>query len=478
MAWDREADVVVVGLGAAGATAALLAYDAGSRVLVLEKTAMEGGNTAASAGTILCPENSQEAVEHILTLSHGSVGREMVETYVREASRNVEWLRSLGAEVELRGGASFPQIPGASTMKTYRVTGPGTGGEELWRFLRRTVEGRGIEVLTSTRVKEILQDEEGEVLGVAAEANHRGLRIRARRGVVLTCGGFEYDEELKRTFLPGPTFYSFGCPANTGDGVRMAQKAGAALWHMQAVAAPLGHKFPEFEAAFGANLARQSLSEPFSYAFIYVDKHGRRFMNELGVDNHLVWSDVVFFDAKHLEHPRVPCYIIFDETARRKGAVGRSQVGYNRTAYAWSPDNSVEIAKGWIAVGATVAELAQNIGADPENLSHSITEHNRGYELHSDMDGRPPRTLLPLNHPPFYAIRTFPCLLNTQGGPVRDSRALVLDPFGAPIRRLYSAGELGSLWGFLYQSAGNLGECLAFGRIAGRNAAAETPSDT
>ena len=77
--------------------------------------------------------------------------------------------------------------------------------------------------------------------------------------------------------------------------------------------------------------------------------------------------------------------------------------------------------------------------------------------------------------PPFYAIQLWPALINTQGGPRRDKESRVLDPEGKPIPRLYAAGELGSIWGYLYQGACNIGESLVFGQIAGKNAAAEKP---
>jgi succinate dehydrogenase/fumarate reductase flavoprotein subunit len=80
-----------------------------------------------------------------------------------------------------------------------------------------------------------------------------------------------------------------------------------------------------------------------------------------------------------------------------------------------------------------------------------------------------------IEQPPFYGIELYPCLLNTQGGPRRNEAAQVLDSFGRPIPRLYSAGELGSMWGMIYQGAGNIAECLVFGRIAGRNVAGERP---
>jgi len=83
--------------------------------------------------------------------------------------------------------------------------------------------------------------------------------------------------------------------------------------------------------------------------------------------------------------------------------------------------------------------------------------------------------LEPILEKPFYAVELSPSMLNTQGGPRRNEKGQVVRPNGTPIPRLYSAGELGSIYSYLYQGTGNIGECLAFGRISGRNVAAETP---
>ena len=83
--------------------------------------------------------------------------------------------------------------------------------------------------------------------------------------------------------------------------------------------------------------------------------------------------------------------------------------------------------------------------------------------------------LSPFDNGPYYAVELSPSMLNTQGGPRRNEKAQVLRPDGSPIPRLYSAGELGSIYSYLYQGTGNIGECLAFGRIAARNAMAESP---
>jgi len=150
--------------------------------------------------------------------------------------------------------------------------------------------------------------------------------------------------------------------------------------------------------------------------------------------------------------------------------------GFNRDLYKWSEDNSAEIARGWIAQARTIAELADRISVDRPNLEETIAKYNEYCRAGQDPEfGRARENLTAIEGPPYYAIELWPSLLNTQGGPRRDKEARVVDPDGKPIPRLYAAGELGSIWGFLYQGANNIGECIVFGQIAGRNAAAEEP---
>ena len=142
--------------------------------------------------------------------------------------------------------------------------------------------------------------------------------------------------------------------------------------------------------------------------------------------------------------------------------------------YDWSADNSKEIARGWIRQGRTIAELAGQAGIEKSSLEATISRYNEFCRVGKDGDfGRARDTLAPISTPPYYAIEMWPSMLNTLGGPRRNEHAQVLGHGGKPISRLYSAGELGSIWGFLYHGGGNLAECLAFGRIAGRNAAME-----
>jgi predicted oxidoreductase len=143
--------------------------------------------------------------------------------------------------------------------------------------------------------------------------------------------------------------------------------------------------------------------------------------------------------------------------------------------YDWSADNGAELAKGWIKQAETITALAQTIGLSPAVLEETVTRWNAHCRAGADADFGRTKMLSPIQEAPFYAVELSPSMLNTQGGPKRNARAQIVRPDGSPIPRLYSAGELGSIYSYLYQGTGNIGECLSFGHIAGRNAAAEQP---
>jgi len=208
--------------------------------------------------------------------------------------------------------------------------------------------------------------------------------------------------------------------------------------------------------------------------FIYVNRHGKRFADENGFELHFQWQAVASVNPKAPGYPTLPIYGICDRETLSKGAL----VGVAGTsrAYKWSADNSAEIAKGWIVEGKTLAELAKKLSMDAATLEKTVTRYNEQCAKGADPDfHRTKETLQALGSPPYYAVELWPRMVNTMGGPRRDAAARVIATSGQPIPRLYSAGELGSLWGHLYCGGGNVGEALAVGRIAGANAAAEAP---
>ncbi|UCG54372.1 MAG: FAD-binding protein, partial [Dehalococcoidia bacterium] len=217
-------------------------------------------------------------------------------------------------------------------------------------------------------------------------------------------------------------------------------------------------------------------------------KRGRRFTNER-FKLHAFGYELINYDCYAKCYPRVPCYWIFDEK-RRAIAPLASYLGacnppggvMGEIHYIWSENNQKEIDRGWIIKANTLEELANKIlaGSDnnglmtPSELGATVKKYNSYCREGTDPDfNKPKEWLQPIEDPPYYAVKLWPGGPNTQGGPKRNIRGQVLRPDNTPIPRLYVAGELGSVWGMIYQGGGNIAECIAFGRIAGTNAAGE-----
>lgn len=491
--WHRQADVVIIGYGAAGASAAITAHDAGADVLILEKAPVEfaGGNSKVSAQGILSTLDFssdakivKNAASFIKALNDVYlVPDDMIRSYVEGIAYNRDWLVSLGAdprefivspvikvsEFGYTALTEFPELRGSKYLCLYNFRE--MGNQSIWKLLCDSVEKRGIMVICDTPARGLIQDPVTKaILGVIAENNGKEIIIKSRKGVVLTCGGFENNQEMVRDYLSDMACcYPKGTPYNTGDGIKMAMEVGADLWHMKSRVARIGFKLPDFDVS-------SSLRYP-TMGFIRIAKEGKRFMRELPETRH----------GKVLEHGQwvdsptpMPMYNIFDENHRAAGPVASGYMtgslsGFLREhhLYDWSEDNAAEVGKGWIAKADTIKELAKKIGVAPA-LEETVKRWNKMCDSGKDVDfQRPAKFMAPLQVPPYYAMKLAPMFVNTQGGPRRNARAEVLSVKGNPIPRLYSAGELGSMWGYLYTGGGNLSECMVFGRIAGQHVAAE-----
>jgi len=216
--------------------------------------------------------------------------------------------------------------------------------------------------------------------------------------------------------------------------------------------------------------------------FIFVARDGTRFVAEgdpLGMASH----GKIRRNGRWVQMPcPLPIYMVFDETFRKAGGIGGKPSGWTMGwdftygLYDWSDDNSREIDKGWIKKADTIRDLAATVNLPPDGLDATVQRYNGFANDHKDEDfGRVPGSLSAIQTPPYYAMELTPSVLNTQGGPRRNKDSQIVNVHGVPIPRLYSAGELGSIYGFQYNGGGNIGECIAFGRVAGRNAAKEKP---
>ncbi|GAA3518225.1 hypothetical protein GCM10022234_12090 [Aeromicrobium panaciterrae] len=470
--WDLVTDVLVVGFGGAGCSAAITASDLGASVIVLEKMDehRQGGNLRVSGGVWFSSTSPEKSAEYLRALSGDfPLPEPIVQVWAEETSKNTEWIESLGlpTAVQSTPGPEYPELPGSDGYVGYIGIGGAFGREVLWRSLAQAVNDRPIDVLMETRAVELIQASPGgRVVGLVAERDGKTLRIRARNGVVLATGGFENNSEMVRDYLGiGGEPVVWGSQAGTGDGIKMAMKAGADLWHMDNMMSAVGIRVPDFDSGF--------LFDPQRLGYVFVGRDGTRFANEvphMGHGQALVSGSYELFPTK-------PSIFIFDEATRKHGPVCPNldlwPVGYNLLVegYVWSQDNSVEIDKGWIQTADSIRELATIVGLDPTALEETIERYNRSCaEGRDEQFGRSPETLLPISEGPFYACTWGPMLGWTNGGPRRNEHAEVVDPFGQVIGGLYAAGNISSTYSWCKDGGFHIADALAMGRVAGRRA--------
>ena len=544
--WDHEADVVVVGFGGAGACASIAAADSGAQVILLEKSAEAEhlSNTVMCGGYFHSPDKDgdPEALKQYLramfsgdNLDTKVEGEQsplfvdgIVEKFAEYEPDNYDFLMSLDPDFKPieSGGASFPDFPGAekSGYKGYRASYSGksespkfptldlpkedtASGLALFNCMKVGVQDRAdrITVMYETPGSKLITNDAGEVIGLVAKSGDAEVRIKAKRGVILTSGGYEYNEEMRRAFLEGPGINGwafYGTLSNEGDGIRMGCEVGAQLAKVGKAASRLIWACPD---VVHNNCMVGSITDSAGTAgTVVVNARGERFMNEnlITVDpsRYFSYKNAVHMDIETLEFPNNPSYMIIDETKRLQGSLlnlSTSTCGFG--IIPWDEKNETAIEKGWLIKADTIEELAEKIRdthdlnkgrMDPAALAETMEKYQTIVDTGVDEEfGRTSarKTMgggsveddgfQAINTPPFYALPLYAGGPNTKGGLQADGERHVVDWFNKPIPRLYSAGEMSSVFKFVYQGGGNISECIVCGRIAGENAAAETPWD-
>jgi succinate dehydrogenase/fumarate reductase flavoprotein subunit len=352
-------------------------------------------------------------------------------------------------------------------------------GPNVFKLLEDNIKARRIEVRMSCPARRLVT-ENGIVCGVEAEAAGKTYRLGARRGVILACGGFEAAADMQRQYWQLFPVLPAATTGNTGDGVRMAQAVGADLWHMWHMHGTYGFRHPDPSYPFGIRTKRLPDWTPgfgdsgVKMSWVLLDRTGRRFSNEyppyLQDTGH---RPLERFDPDSQRFPAVPAYLLVDDDGRKMYPLGTSIINDpEHTPYAWSKDNLREVETGILRRANSVPELARMMQVDVHTLTATLAHWNAACaSAEPEEFGRPATTRVPISKPPYYFGEVWPVVSNTQGGPVHDVAQRVLNPFGEPIPGLFVAGELGSIWGYLYLSGGNLAECFITGRIAGEHAA-------
>jgi succinate dehydrogenase/fumarate reductase flavoprotein subunit len=481
--FDQEVDIIIVGFGGAGSAAAITARRAGAAVIVMEKQGAHRHtpSTRMSGGLVMGVNDPTLAANYLHQCAGGMIPPELSAAWAQRALGLIDWLHGLdpGLRLSRIGGAEHPEMPGSAGIDVYQPGGAlqrldpnGKAGTFLFEAIARAVIACGAQVLWETSAHRLIRSASGQsVIGVEAQGANGRLRIRARRGVILSCGGFLHDESMKRNFLRAYPMYFYGNPGNTGDGVRMAQEVGADLWHMNQM---IGRAIGNFRMEDGTDLSFIIFINPPGY--VITDRYGQRFADESSQANllHGFYYSLLEYDPDTGIYPRNPCYWFFDETRRKAGPLTLPFVGATAVGlYDWSADNSREIERGWIFRGNSIAEAAAAAGIDsPAAAQASVDAYNQSCANGTaDPLGRPASTMVPIQSGPFYCVKLYPGGSNTTGGPRRNQQAQVLNTYGEPIEGLYAAGELGQATGMQYPADGsNLSEAFCFGQIAAESA--------
>ncbi|OGA68476.1 MAG: hypothetical protein A3G81_23130 [Betaproteobacteria bacterium RIFCSPLOWO2_12_FULL_65_14] len=519
---DETFDVVVVGFGFAGGTAALNASQHGAKTLLIEKSTVAGGISICSYGAVRSARDTGEAFRYLRATNDGRTpddvlralaqGMSEIEGYIRElgkASRAVistsiednakreksdapynheqRPVRRVGGNYPFPGTETFyhttvNEVPGFEAREHYPWANGAPGGPKLFKVLHDNLRAQGVEIhLSTAALRLIAEPQTREVKGVRVSNNGVEHNIFARRGVVLASGGFEGNADMRAQFMEGKPILNAMARGNSGDGIRMAQDLGAALWHMWHIHGAYGFRHSDPAYPYAIRLKRftdwfpgDSDSVKLKMPWILLDQDGRRFMSEYQpYTQDTAVRPLQYYDPVRQRFPRNPAFMVCDEDGRKLYPLGKATSNDEGLRYVWSEDNLKEVELGILKRANSLAELAGALGVDATMLEQSVARWNELYRRGGDEDfGRPRGSMMPIATPPFFGAPVWATLSNTQGGPVHDAEQRIIDVYGKPIPRLYAAGELGSSFGHLYMSGGNIVECFVTGRIAGRNAAA------
>ncbi|AGA67897.1 succinate dehydrogenase/fumarate reductase flavoprotein subunit [Desulfitobacterium dichloroeliminans LMG P-21439] len=483
--WDYETEILVCGYGGSGAITAIRATDNGAKVLIIEKQKqdIEGGpihqtnSFRMSASAMMSFKTEQGAIDYLTETSFGRTPDDVIKSWAKYATRTADYLKSLGGNPRNNGDktSEYPEelLPSARTYDQYMFANRGL---EMWEVIDKACKDRNIQVVFETPAKNLIQDYDGKVVGVVATQNGQDIYIKATKAVILSTGGFEYDFEMLNQYVYCKPVRFYANPGNTGDGIRMAQIAGADLWHMYLI----GGRLIPFIDELGHGVMGGTPTPSF-----LVNKYGKRFMRENWKSHSAVLESFVF-STDLCDFPNAPCFSLFDQSAVDAGTVVGTSMGLLKIGqYQWSKDNSAEIEKGWILKGDTIEELAGKMAADPDVgsrmdpavLAETLATYNKYVEAGKDPDfGRSTATLKAITKAPYYALKLYPGGVNTFGGPRRNAKSQIVRPDGTEIPHLYGTGEMGSILGFLYSGGGwNICECVTSGQLAADNAVNETP---
>ena len=464
---DFQAQVVVVGGGASGLAAAATALENGIKsVFVIEKRNAVGGNGVFAGGAFAIVPTNNYGLEDLIdsyfkkamNYSHWKTNPKLIRALLWNSSDVLTWLKTKGLRYELRRFGSEMMLP-------LFVSNEKTGGAAVVKALAADVERRGGEIFTGTSAVALLKDKNNRVNGVVASKNGGLLNIKTR-SVILATGGFAGNRNLMEKYFPYCNYKDYYIKGlkHSGDGINMALAAGAAS-EGNAVLEMDGPDFP-WSPYFFSRISAMHYG-------IWLNKHGERFTDESVMN--------MFENAHSLERqPGKISYTIFDENIKRyvyeEALSQMSEMSGKDWPEKVEKDLHFQMDKGRVRISSSWGEIAGWMGIDEDKLKATVERYNSYCNKgHDDDFAKDKKALIPLQNPPFYAVRCCLSILVTHGGIKVNHLLEALDQNNDPIPGLYAAGvEIAGREANTYNSAlpgHSFGFSIQSGRIAGENAA-------
>jgi len=460
--------IIIIGGGGAGLSAALEATEKGGRVVVLEKRRVLGGNTSM-AHVLFGAETPYQkrmniniskdwAFKTAMSYSHWKIDPRIVRTFINKTGDTVRWLEEMGLVLK-----DIPNyFPGQNPRVFHFMEG---GGAALTKLLAKKCKDLGVQFLYQTTVKKVLTNRKKEVTGVLAVKKDEEIKISGK-SVIIATGGYGGSHELLKKYCPdySEDMVQFGMPINLGDGLRMATGAGAASEGLGLIQL-IGPRFA------GSPYIAAIVVEPNT---LWVNKRGERFADE---SLSFEWPEAGNALARQ---PDKISYTLFDENIKRSFTSEGLSRGY--MAYP-TGTKMTELDKKFrsranrreLKISDSWEEIAAWMGVAPDILMTTIDEYNElcdgGYDA---MFLKDQKFLVPLKNPPFYALKCHQGFHGTVGGIKINHRMEVLNKSDLPIPGLYAAGADTGGWEWDTYNLKLSGSAFAFaissGRIAGENA--------
>ena len=496
----EEADVAVIGTGAAGCAAAVTALEAGKRVVICEKNCAPGGatNTVIVVRVIRDdPAFVEKAFLIHMEMTNWLGNPALVRNWIEKDSKLADWMERQGIEFKINyvttldslgrqddplGG--FPKGHLIAERAFIRGEGNGHGGAVLVRrLLARIKELGGVVHMSTPAVR--LEKEDGKISGVVAKTKEgEEFLIRAKTVIMCTAGyntdaemikkysGFDYTLDTTGTCTQGNFFFIWNAPRLDGTGIKMAWEAGAKKGPMGI--APFAHiPGPGIIGKVPWN-AQSQLRIVQEQPYLWVNQNGLRFMNEGIITDHFTSGRVI------ANQPGKCAYLIIDEATKEH--MEKDGLDYTYFIFPanhltdFDKDLEAVIAKGnkHIFIEDSMESLCEKTGIPIENLRKTVEEYN-GYceKGRDDQFGKKKKFLKPVKTGRLYCFRVYTTAYQTIGGLKVDGNARVLDNSDKPIAGIYAAGDIiaADLFGEPpICGIGNAGIALCTGQIAAEDA--------